>query len=112
MRATDLLGCDVYTSDQVHLGQVHDLRFETSGDPKAGTWSCRLTGLACGGSSLGHRFGYGTGEMAGPWPLSAIFARKRRRKTEVDWSDISRVGTKRIELQISQAELREQASRR
>jgi hypothetical protein len=50
MRATQLLGCQVYDADGDLLGHVHDLRFEAS-SPSAGHktgWNCRLTGLACG----------------------------------------------------------------
>lgn len=31
MRASDLIGCDVYDADGAHLGKVHDLRFEADG---------------------------------------------------------------------------------
>jgi hypothetical protein len=69
MRATQLLGCQVYDADGDLLGHVHDLRFEAS-RPSAGHktgWNCRLTGLACGRRSpVGHRLGYGTCDMAGP----------------------------------------------
>jgi hypothetical protein len=101
MRATQLLGCQVYDADGDLLGHVHDLRFEAS-SPSTGHktgWNCRLTGLACGRRSpVGHRLGYGTGDMAGPWPLSAIFRRRRQRSLEINWSDVANLDRPRIEL--------------
>jgi hypothetical protein len=88
MRATDLIGCDVYDSLGEHLGHVHDLRFEAEGTPGT-SWRCRLTGFSCGRSSIGHRLGYGTGDMAGPWPISALFTRWTGRRLEIDWNDVA-----------------------
>jgi hypothetical protein len=101
MRATELLGCEVYDANGDLIGHVHDLRFEArapSGRAKIG-WQCRLTGIACGKRApLGHRFGYGTADMAGPWPLSVIFRRRRQRSLEIDWTDVTRFERPRIHL--------------
>jgi hypothetical protein len=105
MRATDLLGCDVYAADGEHLGHIHDLRFETTGRLGTSTWRCRLTGFACGKTSLGHRLGYGTGDMAGPWPLSAIFARRGRRSLEINWSDVAELRRPTITLTVTRDQL-------
>jgi sporulation protein YlmC with PRC-barrel domain len=104
MKATELIGCDVYDSRGEHLGHVHDLRFEADGEPGP-TWQCRLTGLACGRSSIGHRLGYGTGDMAGPWPISVLFRRRHGRRLEIDWRAVERVERPTITLRATRAEL-------
>jgi PRC-barrel domain len=106
MRATDLLGCRVYDSTGTRLGTVHDLGFETRGDTRAGTWSCRLSRLACGTVSFGHHLGYGAGDMAGPWPLTSIFGALRRHSVEIDWTDVVSVRPNRIEVRKTRDELR------
>jgi hypothetical protein len=116
MKATDLIGCAVFDSDGQKLGHVHDLRLEAHGKPEDGDWRCRLTGLVCGGSiAIGHRLGYGVGDMAGPWPLTALFGRRRRRKLIVRWRDVDQLQPGRLTLhasrqQVEQAQ-REQAQR-
>jgi sporulation protein YlmC with PRC-barrel domain len=105
MRATELIGCDVYDVHGEHLGHVHDLRFESKGEPGSSTWRCVLTGVACGKTSVGHRFGYGTGDMAGPWPLNIIFVRRRRRSLEIDWNDIDELNRPTITLRVSRGDI-------
>jgi sporulation protein YlmC with PRC-barrel domain len=105
MKATELIGCDVYDVHGQHLGHVHDLRFESEGTPGNPGWRCVLTGLACGKISIGHRLGYGTGDMAGPWPLNIIFGRRRRRSLEIDWDNVDAVDRPRITLRISRSDL-------
>jgi hypothetical protein len=99
VKATDLIGCDVYGADGVRVGRVHDLKFElsTSGGRPTG---CRLTALDCGTSAaIGHRLGYGTGDMAGPWPLSVLFERYREKSLRtVRWADVAEVAGRRIAL--------------
>jgi hypothetical protein len=113
MRATQLLGCQVYDADGELLGRVHDLRFEAS-SPSAGRktgWNCRLTGLACGRRApVGHRLGYGTADMAGPWPLSTIF-RRRRHSLEINWSDVARFDRPRIDLKRRRSDYEEASGR-
>jgi hypothetical protein len=107
MRATDLIGHPVRDREGVGLGIVHDLRFEM-------TWTaehqlvCRLTGLACAESAgIGHRLGYGTGDMTGPWPLSAFFTRRRQRRSlDIDWRDVAGLDSTGIRLKRSQHELK------
>jgi PRC-barrel domain protein len=104
MRATDLIGCVVRDSDGVHLGHVHDLRFESAGKP-GGAWHCRLTGFSCGRTSVGHRLGYGTGDMAGPWPISALFTRWKARRLEIDWSDVANFERPTVALRVTREQL-------
>ena len=101
MKASQLLGAPVIDADGELIGRVHDLRFELTRPPLGRTigWTCRLTGLVCGGRTpLGHRLGYGTGDMAGPWPLSTFFRRRRESGLEIDWQEVRSVDASRIQL--------------
>lgn len=107
MRATDLIGCAIYAADGEQLGHVHDLRLESDGRPEDGDWRCRLTGLVCGSSAIGHRLGYGTGDMAGPWPLTTLLGRWRRRSLTVPWRDVEGLQPGRITLRTSRRQIEE-----
>jgi hypothetical protein len=56
--------------------------------------------------SVGHRLGYGAGDMAGPWPLTSIFGALRRRSLEIDWTDVVSVRGNRIDVRHTRDELR------
>lgn len=111
MRGSELIDCDVYDADGKRLGAVHDLRFDLKWT-RAHQLTCRLTGLECRDSSaLGHRLGYGTGDMAGPWPLGMFFTRSRARKSlTVEWRDVVSVEPGRIRLKRRVGELRGESS--
>jgi hypothetical protein len=106
MRATQLIGCRVYDADGQLLGHVHDLRFEATPPPpdQDTGWTCRLTGLACGRTAIGHRLGYGMGDMTGPWPLRALFTRGYQRRLEIDWTDVTRFQRPRIDVRRRRAD--------
>jgi hypothetical protein len=102
MRATELLGCRVYDLHQQHVGDVHDLRFTRDGP--AMPW--RLDAIAVGTIAIGHRFGYGSGDMAGPWPLSALMrSRHRHSSLVIGWDQVARFDRPRIELRSDRAAL-------
>lgn len=108
MRAAELIGCDVYDSAGAHVGHVHDLRLEATGTPGSPEWHCYLTGLTCGKNAIGHRLGYGTGDMAGPWPLKTLFGwRRRRGNLDIDWSDVAEFSRPTITLRITRHQLEE-----
>lgn len=101
MRLTELIGCAVYGADGELIGNIHDLRFEADepAPPYRTAWSARLTGFACGKRApLGHRLGYGTGDMAGPWPLGILFRRLWESSVQIDWADVTRIDRPRIEV--------------
>jgi hypothetical protein len=106
MRATELIGHPVHDLEGVRLGVVHDLRFEMTWIPEH-QLVCRLTGLACSDTAgVGHRLGYGTGDMTGPWPLSALFTRRRQRRwLEIDWQDVATHDPTGITLRRSRRDL-------
>jgi PRC-barrel domain len=107
MRYTDLLGATVYASDGERIGVVHDLGFERW-SLVDGRTEFRLRTLECRDSlAIGHRFGYGKGEMAGPWPLDRIFVGLQRRTSVlVDWRDVARRTPDRIDLRRTRREMR------
>jgi hypothetical protein len=106
MKATDLIGCAVFDSAGEQIGHVHDLRLESDGKPEDGNWRCRLTGLVCGDRiAIGHRLGYGVGDMAGPWPLTALFGRQRGRSLTVAWREVDRLQPGRITLHVSRRQI-------
>jgi sporulation protein YlmC with PRC-barrel domain len=106
MWATDLIGCDVYDAAGARLGRVHDLSFAMSGGDGTPV-RLRLTGLSCRDTvAVGHRLGYGTCDMAGPWPLDAIFRRSGRRATvRLDWTDVATIERRRITLRRHRTDL-------
>jgi hypothetical protein len=107
MKAAELVGCAVYDADGALVGHVHDLKFVCTGRPGSPGWSCRLAGLSCGTVGVGHRLGYGTGDMAGPWPLGPVFRWLRRHSVIVDWGDIAECRPPTITLRLSRSELRQ-----
>ena len=108
MRATDLLGMDVYDNTGVKVGAVRDLRFEAGGRLVAdgGRPAYRLTEVECGPVGVAHRLGYGHRELAGPWPLDRILARLARRSLLVRWAQIRSIDGSRIDLGVPASELR------
>ena len=105
MKATDLIGCAVYAADGEELGHVHDLRLEADGRPEDGSWRCRLTGLVCGSIAVGHRLGYGVGDMAGPWPIGALLRRRHQRSLTVPWRDVDQLQPGRITVHTTRRQL-------
>jgi sporulation protein YlmC with PRC-barrel domain len=99
VRATDLLHKEAVDVDGERVGTVDDVRLDAY-------WTndhhlvCRLSGLSCrAAESFGHQLGFGQGEMAGPWPLSALFRwRHRVASVEVDWSDVAAIEPDRVVL--------------
>ena len=111
MKATDLIGCAVFDSAGERIGHVHDLRLESDGKPEDGNWRCRLTGLVCGDrAAIGHRLGYGVGDMAGPWPLTTLFGRRRGRSLTVPWRQVDRLQPGRITLSASRRQIEQAQS--
>jgi hypothetical protein len=100
------MGCLVHDSSGQVIGHVHDLRLEAVRVPDAGDdVQYRLTGLQCGSAPVGHRLGYGHGDMAGPWPLVVWFRGARRRSILVQWRDVARFDPPHIHLSRARAEL-------
>lgn len=108
MRYTDLVGATVYASDGERIGKVHDVGFQRC-RLADGRTEFRLISLECSDSlAIGHRFGFGTGDMAGPWPLDRIFGVLRRRSVRiVAWGHVARTRPGRIDLRRTRTDLEE-----
>jgi hypothetical protein len=105
MRAAELIGCHVYDADGQPIGTVHDLHFTVQVRPD-GSQDCELGALECGGIGLGHRLGYGEGEMRGPWPFPALFRRLARESLAVPWSAVTAYDRPRIDISVPRDQLR------
>lgn len=109
MRAAELLGCVVHDATGDDVGHVNDLRFEaepTPGSSRPDDVTYRLTGLQCGSAAVGHRLGYGHGDMAGPRLLRLWFERAQRRSLLVEWRDVVRFERRHIYIARRRDELR------
>jgi hypothetical protein len=105
VRAAELIGCHVYDADGQDLGVVHDLHFRVRTRP-AGGQVCELDILECGGIGLGHRLGYGEGDMRGPWPFPALFRRLARNSLAVPWGQVTAYQRPRIEIAARRDQLK------
>jgi hypothetical protein len=105
MRAAELIGCQVYDADGQPIGTVHDLHFTVRVWPGGGR-DCELDALECGGIGLGHRLGYGEGDMRGPWPFPVLFRRLARRSLTVPWSAVTSYDRPRIDISVPRGQLR------
>jgi PRC-barrel domain protein len=104
MRASELIGCQVYDADGQAIGTVHDLHFRVNVRPD-GIQACQLDILECGGVGLGHRLGYGEHAMTGPWPLPALFRYLANRSLAVPWSQVTAFDRPRIDISARRAQL-------
>ncbi len=105
MRAVELIGCQVYDAGGELVGTVHDLHFLIHTRPD-GTQACQLDALECGGIGLGHRLGYGEGDMRGPWPFPQVFRRLARDSLAVPWSQVTAFNRPRIDISSQRDQLR------
>jgi hypothetical protein len=104
MRAAELIGCQVYDADGQPVGSVHDLHFVIRDQPD-GSQACQLDALECGGIGLGHRLGYGEGDMRGPWPFPALFRLLAGRSLAVPWSAVTACNRPRIDIAVPRGQL-------
>jgi PRC-barrel domain len=105
VRAAELMGCQVYDCEGDLVGTVHDLQFRMHTRPD-GTQACRLETLECGGIALGHRLGYGEGDMRGPWPFPQLFRRLAHDSRAVPWATATAFSRPRIDVSVRRDQLR------
>jgi PRC-barrel domain protein len=105
VRAAELIGCQVYDADGQPVGTVHDLQFRLHTRPD-GTQACQLDALECGGIGLGHRLGYGEGDMRGPWPFPQLFRRLARDSVAIPWAQITAFSRPRIDISVRRDQLK------
>lgn len=111
MRTIDLLGAEAVDTRGRPLGRVHDVRLKSGGSPvpDSSEPAFAISALVIGSAGYAHRLGYGRGQMAGPWPLTALFRRMARRSIVVPWSDVTQLHDRRVVVQA--ADRRERAGR-
>ncbi|HEU5385288.1 MAG TPA: PRC-barrel domain-containing protein [Streptosporangiaceae bacterium] len=97
MRASELIGCQVYDAAGQDVGTVHDLHFRMQQRPD-GSRVCQLDALECGGIGFGHRLGYGEHAMRGPWPFPQLFRHLTRRSLAIPWTEIDVIDGRRIDI--------------
>jgi hypothetical protein len=95
MRSTDFFAVPVHDETGRCIGYVRDVELQRVTTP-TGALRYRVATLLCSrGAAAGHRFGYRTSSMAGPWPLSTLLRRRMRRGLEIPWTDVVRFDVSR-----------------
>ncbi|MFD2417142.1 hypothetical protein [Amycolatopsis pigmentata] len=98
MNAVDLIGCQVVDPHGRTVGRVHDLVFRRTDEGDGVLPRFELMALECGKAGVGDRLGFMREAMAGPWPLTVLFRWLSRHARVVEWSEVTRVGPRRIEI--------------
>jgi hypothetical protein len=106
MRASDFLGAEVLDRSGQPVGEVHDIRLVQDG-PIIGSFGAafRVDALLAGPGSVGTRLGYDRGNVKGPLPLKAFFARIHRDIAVVPWENIAAIEPGRIRLNVARDQL-------
>jgi len=89
MRMSDVLACDVFTSDGRSLGRVRDVRLVMDGPLRGVLAALRVDAVIVGGDALAGRLGYLRGGVRGPAPLAGILRRLEARAATFDAADIA-----------------------
>jgi len=99
MRASDLLGARVLTSDGRELGVVTGLRCTLDGPKKRGSLPApRLDAIVVAHRGVGAALGYQQDEQRGPWPIRAVMRRLHRRDRVLPWSDVAAASDRTVRL--------------
>ena len=103
MRSLDLVGAEVRNERGERLGVVHDLLLQSGAPPlpDSSEPAFAISKLVVGPSGVGHRLGYGRGEMNGPWPLTLILKRLAARSREIPWSDVLECASRTITVRTN-----------
>jgi sporulation protein YlmC with PRC-barrel domain len=104
MRATDLVGLDVYDRAGDRIGVVIDLRCVQDGPLRGAMATLRVESLLVSRRRIGALLGYERHVQQGPWLLRTVTRRLHGRTLLVPWSAVRdhtgaiRVGVRRAEL--------------
>jgi|SRR5579875_1419049 len=103
MRTLDIIGAQVRDERGELLGIVHDLLLESGASPlpDSSEPAFAISKLVVGPAGIGHRLGYGRGEMNGPWPLTLILKRLAARSTQIPWSEVVECASRRITVRTN-----------
>jgi sporulation protein YlmC with PRC-barrel domain len=107
MRAGELLGCAVVSSDGEKVGHVFELLADRSGPVVSELQgpALEICELFAGPRAGLLRLGYKSREMKGPHGLR--FVQKRLRGYRIPWDAVEDIQPDRITLRCTRAELRE-----
>ena len=108
MRLSDLLRSEVFDSEGVRVGHVHDVRLVREG-PMLGSFGAAfaIDGLIVGKGSFGSRLGFDRSEMTGPWVLKALFRRFHSSSRFVPWQTVVALEERKILISATAKELGE-----
>jgi sporulation protein YlmC with PRC-barrel domain len=105
MRASDLIGLDVYDSADQRVGVVTDLRCRQDGPLIGAMQAPRIAALVVSGRHTGSLLGYDRRRQQGPWLIRKVVQRLHRRTVLIQWEDIADTSG-RITLRLGAAELK------
>lgn len=92
--ASTLLTMPVVDRDGRSVGLVRDVRLVTDGDARV------AAGLVVGRRLLSERLGYASGDIAGPWILTAWLHRRHSHLRWVPWGAVERFDADRVRLSV------------
>jgi hypothetical protein len=89
MRASDLIGLDVYDSAEQRVGVVTDLRCRQDGPLIGAMQAPRVAALIVTGRHTGSLLGYDRRSQQGPWLIRVVVRRLHRHAVLIQWEDIA-----------------------
>src|SRR4051812_30560794 len=102
MRASELLGAEVWTADGRRLGIVHGLRCSLDGESAGPLPAPRIRSLVVGPRSTGAALGYQQQSQRGPWLLRTVIGAMHRGTRLVDVGLIDTIDSGTIRLSVDQ----------
>jgi sporulation protein YlmC with PRC-barrel domain len=106
MRASDLIGLDVYDSAEKRVGVVTDLRCRQDGPLIGAMQAPRITAIIVSGRHTGSLLGYDRHSQQGPWLIRTLVQRLHRYAVLIQWEDVADTAG-RITLRLGASQLME-----
>jgi sporulation protein YlmC with PRC-barrel domain len=103
MRASDLIGLDVFDSADKRIGEVVDLRCRQDGPLIGAMQAPRIAALIVSGRHTGSLLGYDRRGQQGPWLIRIVVQALHRHAVLIPWEDIADTAG-RITLRLGAAE--------
>jgi hypothetical protein len=89
MRASDLIGQDVYDATHQHVGVITDLRCVQDGPLRGAMQAPRVAALIISTRHTGSLLGYDRSNQQGPWIVRIIVQFLHRHAVLIPWDDIA-----------------------